>query len=121
MRSIRDVVLLQQILGLIQDRSYDILCDIVDALLFNTGTVQSVLIKWGIKLDVAAVGHATNTMNIFCNNLTFNMTIKQYNGVMQCLYRDQKIDAIKAVRAATGHGLKESKEFTEYLIDNFKG
>jgi ribosomal protein L7/L12 len=121
MKSIRDLDLLTSIMNLIRDRSFDILCDIVDALLFNTGTVQSVLNKWGINLDAPATGHTANIMNIYCNGLTFNMTIRQYNGVMQCLYRDQKIDAIKAVRAATGHGLKESKEFTEYLIDNFKG
>jgi len=118
MKSIREVALLVDIFNLIQVRSHDILCDIVDALLFNTGTVQSVLNKWDIRLDAPTVGHTPNTMNIYCNGLTFNMTIKQYNGVLDHLHGDRWIEAIKAIRAATNYGLKESKGFAEYLRDN---
>ena len=53
MKSIREAAALVQILNLIQNRSYDILCDIVDAAMFNTGSIQSVLNKWGIKVNIA--------------------------------------------------------------------
>lgn len=121
MKSIRDVALLQQILITIQDRSYDILCDIVDALLFNAGTVQSVLSKWGIKLNVEAPAMARDTMVVYCNGLTFNFTIKQYNEVVNHLVYGRFVESIKSARAATGYGLKESKEFCEVLRDSLKG
>ena len=120
MKSIRDVGMLNQIFLLIRDRSYDILCDIVDALLFNTGTVQSVLNKWGIKLDAPSPSAIPNTVSAYFNGQTFTMTIKQYNGVIRWLNNQQLIEAIKAVRAATGLGLKESKDFVEYLRDNLR-
>lgn len=118
MKSIREASVLVKILSLIQDRSYDILCDIVDAVLFNTGTVQSVLTKWGINLNVTTPAIARNTMVVYCNGLTFNFTIKQYNEVVGHLVYGRFIEAIKATRATTNYGLKESKEFCEYLRAN---
>lgn len=120
MKSIRDVALLQQILITIQDRSYDILCDIVDALLFNAGTVQSVLNRWGIKLNVENPAMARDTVVAYSNGLTFNFTIKQYNEVVNHLVYGRFIEAIKATRTATNYGLKESKEFCDVLRENMK-
>jgi len=120
MKSIRDLDLLTSIMNLIRDRSFDILCDIVDALLFNTGTVQSVFNKWGIKLSVETPAMARDTVAVFCNGLTFNFTIKQYNEVVNHLVYGRFIEAIKSTRAATNYGLKESKEFCEVLRENMK-
>lgn len=120
MKSIRDVAALAAIFELIRGRSYDILCDIVDAILFNTGTVQSVLNKWGIRLNVETPAMARDTVAVFCNGLTFNFTIKQYNEVVNHLVYERFIEAIKATRAATNYGLKEAKEFCEVLRENMK-
>ena len=120
MKSIREVALLAQIFRLVQDRSFDILCDIVDAVLFNTGTVQSVFNKWGIKLNVDAPAMARDTVVVYSNGLTFNFTINQYNEVVNHLVYGRFIEAIKSTRAATNYGLKDSKEFCEVLRDNMK-
>lgn len=120
MKTIREAALFVQILNLIQDRSYEILCDIVDAVLFNTGTVQSALNKWGIKLNVESPAMARDTVVVYSNGLTFNFTIKQYNEVVNHLVYGRFIEAIKATRAATNYGLKDSKEFCEVLRENMK-
>jgi len=118
MKSIRDAALLSQILNLIETRAYDILCDIVDAILFNTGSVQSVLHNWGIKINVEAPAIAPDTVAVYCNGIIFNFTIKQYNEVVNHLCYGRVIEAIKATRTATNYGLKESKEFCEVLRDS---
>lgn len=120
MKSIRDATRLVQLLELIGDRSYDILCDIIDALMFNNGTVQSVFNKWGINISTEAPAMARDTMVVYCNGITFNFTIKQYNEVVTHLVYGRFVEAIKATRAATNYGLKESKEFCEVLRDSLK-
>lgn len=115
MKSIREVGMLFNILNLIQDRSFDILCDIVDALMFGTGTVQSVLNRWGIKLDADGTGMKPNTITAYCNGLGFTMTIAQYSEIVLHERNGRHIDAIKAIRAATGYGLKDSKEFADFI------
>lgn len=117
MKSIREAAALVQILNLIQDRSYDILCDIVDAVMFNTGSIQSVLDKWGIKVNIEDPAMTRDTVNINNNGRLMNFTIKQYNAIITHILQGRLIEAIKDVRAATGYGLKEAKDFVEMIRD----
>jgi ribosomal protein L7/L12 len=118
MKSIREAQTFVTILNLIQDRSREILCDIVDALIFNRESVQSVLNRWGIKLNAEAPAMAPNSVTINHGGLAFNMTIVQYSQVVRLIYSGQWIEGIKAIRAATNSGLKEAKDLAEYIRDN---
>lgn len=119
MKSIRDVALLASILTLIKERSYDILCDIVDAVLFDD-TIQSVFDKWGIKLNVPVQRSETiNAVSINTGGYNVVIPVGEYNRIIRHMLQGEKVEAIKAFRHVHNWGLLESKNFVEHLQTTF--
>lgn len=117
MKSIREATMIIQLLELIGDRSYDILCDIVDALLFNTGTVQSVFNKWGIKVTVPVQQERQNlnTIRYVSGPYDVIISVNTYNSIVSAMLRGLKVEAIKAFRSEHPWGLREAKDFVEHV------
>lgn len=117
MKSIREATMIIQLLELIGDRSYDILCDIVDALMFNTGTVQSVFNKWGIKVTVPVQEdrQSLNTIRYVAGPYDVTLSVSTYNAIVSAMLRGLKVEAIKTFRSEHPWGLREAKDFVEHV------